>query len=695
MTTKRRGLALFGAFALIVSACGGGTPSASTAPSASSGGGSTAPSASGASTAPSASGSATTGGGGTFSFVVDSEPSTLATESDDLPTSWIEQFLYTTLYQPNYKLEYVPLAADGQPEISADGLTWTVKIKKGILFHDGTEMKADDVKFSYDLHLSKNCRGNPDVCSTWQDNVASIDKIDDYTIKIQLKQKFAPFLSSGLGATIIVPKKALEDSLARLQQSSSAVSAADAKALDDKVTGGTATEDANGKATPCADAKTAPDTCKYATYTAEMEALLQKAGVALTSKTKYNTGGTSGTDFDPEAYGQGLAKQVADLSAALGSSSIDQIAAAIRILDFGNHPIGSGPMKFVAYNAGQNIELARWEKYYGGGTSVDANKIPEKAFAIVIRDSATATAALGNDEIQWQQKMESFDAYTQVKDNPKLQIAEYPDNGYYFIAFNVRPGHIYSDKNLRTAFGMCIDHDKTVEVATSGNGVPVYANTPPFSWAFNPDTPKYTLDPAKATQLIESSGWKKGDDGIYAKDGKRLSSTLFVRTGRPQRIAFAQLAADQLKQNCGIEVKPQEADLNTVLVPKVINFPNDFETYLGGWSTSLDPDDYSIFHSSQIPTKDKPVANDYPGWKNPEADKLLADGRTTLDQAGRKAIYAQFQTLIHEDAPYYFLWADKAHTGLAKAVQSQNQPFDLTSVGINYYNVDAWTITSQ
>ena len=90
-----------------------------------------------------------------FSFVVDSEPTTLAGAPDDLPTSWIVGLIYSTLYQPNYKLEYVPLVADGAPVTSADGLTWTVKIKSGIKFHDGSDLTSADVKFSFDLLHSR------------------------------------------------------------------------------------------------------------------------------------------------------------------------------------------------------------------------------------------------------------------------------------------------------------------------------------------------------------------------------------------------------------------------------------------------------------------------------------------------------------------------------------------------------------
>ena len=61
----------------------------------------------------------------------------------------------------------------------------------------------------------------------------------------------------------------------------------------------------------------------------------------------------------------------------------------------------------------------------------------------------------------------------------------------------------------------------------------------------------------------------------------------------------------------------QEGDLNTVLIPKVLDYPNDFDTYLGGWSTALDPDDYSIFHSSEIPTKELPRRTTSPAGRTP------------------------------------------------------------------------------
>jgi len=663
MSLRRRSLGLLGALAIGVAACGGSaspTPAPSTAP--------------GASAAPSASAAATSGD---FKFALDGEPTYFSYAYTDLPTSWIVSLLYNGLYTVNDKLETVPDLAADYADTSEDGLTWTLKLRPGIKFHDGTDLKASDVVFSYKLGMSKNCTYIPDGCSSIQDNIASVTAVDDSTITFVLKQKFAPFAVTGL-SVVVVPEKAVRDSFSRLQASTGAVDPAEVKALTDKID--KAVND------PGCAVEAPPESCSFATYVPEMEPLLTKAGIQLPNKAQFDDG-TGATDM--AAYGSALFDQLRDLNTTLTATDIDQIAAAFRILDFQRAPIGTGPYKLVKYTTAQSVELGRFDDYFGGSESVKVG--PAKVYIPIIKDAAAASAALQKGDINWQTEVTS-DALAALKADPNLQIAEYADFGYYFISFNLREGRLYSDLALRQAFSMCIDHDATVTAATESNGVPVYANTPPASWAFNPDVPKYTLDVAGAKALIEKSGWTLGSDGIYAKGDKRLSSEMYVRAGRPQRIAFGQLASDQLKK-CGIELKVKEGDFATVLLP-LLSYPNDFDTYLGGWSTSVDPDDYSIFHSSKCVTKEFPDANNFPCWQNPEGDKLLEDGRTTLDQAARKDIYAKFQVLIHNDLPYYFLWSDLGHAGITKTVTSTTSGIDLASP-LYYWNRDSWVVAAQ
>ena len=689
MTLRRRYLGLIGAFAIVVSACGSSsaTPAASTTPSTAA---STAPStAASASAAPSTAPS-TAPASADMKFVLDAEPTYFSLAYTDLPTSYVVGQIYTGLYRVNNKLAVIPDMATDLPQVSDDGLTWTVKIKSGIKWQDGTDFTSADVKFTFDLAASKNCTFIPSFCSDIQTNVASVAAPDASTVVFTLKAKFAPFLVTDL-PTPIMPQKAVMDSFGRFQTGSAKVDAAAVKALFDKITAATSDKGCTPTAVDPATPPPPPASCDFATYVTDLETILTGAGVALTGpldKTQFKKDDGS---TDDTAYGQALFGGLTDLNTTLQSQQNDQVAASFRLLDFQQKPVGTGPYVFAKYDSGQAVQLTANPSYYGGPVA------PANFYFQIIKDATSGAQALKKGEVNWLYSVVS-DSLSELQSDPNIQMANYADFGYYFIAFNMRPGKLYSDANLRQAFTMCIDHDATVNKATDGNGVPVYANVPPASWAFDPNVPKYTLDVAKAKSLIESSGWKLGADGIYAKGSQRLSTTLYVRAGKPQRLSFAQLAADQLK-SCGIEVKVAPSDFSTVLLP-LLSYPNKFDTYLGGWNTALDPDDSSIFGCSEIVTKDKPDANNFVGWCNKDADALLTSGRQTTDQAARKDIYSKFQTMVHNDVPYYFLWADQGHAAMSKTITGGTNTIvtdgtiDLTSP-LYYWNSDTWKAAAQ
>ena len=226
-------------------------------------------------------------------------------------------------------------------------------------------MTADDVKFTYDLLGSPNCRVNPDVCSSIADNVASTEVVDPLTVKFMLKQKYAPFIveRSRCAAASSRRRRSRHRSPASRRQPA-ASTPADVAALVKKVEDATSAEN---PACVVAEGATAPESCLFATYTAEIEAMLAYAGVELANKAGFNTGGESGTEFDPEAYAQGIFAQLQDLDKALGASSIDAIAQAQKIIDFGKNPIGIGPAEVRQVQrrperrAGTLRRLLRWD----------------------------------------------------------------------------------------------------------------------------------------------------------------------------------------------------------------------------------------------------------------------------------------------------------------------------------------------
>ena len=101
-------------------------------------------------------------------------------------------------------------------------------------------------------------------------------------------------------------------------------------------------------------------------------------------------------------------------------------------------------------------------------------------------------------------------------------------------------------------------------------------------------------------------------------------------------------------KNVGIKTKIQETD----------TVPTSFQIFLGDFNLSLDPDQYTLWHTDQ--------ANNITRYKNLRIDKLLEDGRETVNITKRKQIYDDFQKYLTDDAPASFLYFPYEYTVVRK-----------------------------
>jgi peptide/nickel transport system substrate-binding protein len=97
--------------------------------------------------------------------------------------------VYDVLYAPNSKWEYKPQMVDSH-QVSADGLTWTFKLRPGITFHDGSPVQAKDVVASMSRWAAKNTLGRTMVTRIAETKATGAD-----TFEIKLKSPFAPMLN--------------------------------------------------------------------------------------------------------------------------------------------------------------------------------------------------------------------------------------------------------------------------------------------------------------------------------------------------------------------------------------------------------------------------------------------------------------------------------------------------------------------
>jgi ABC-type transport system substrate-binding protein len=635
--------------ALIAAACGGATPSAQPSGSA--------PAASGdATAAPSASASADQ----ELIMAMDGDVSGgLSNAADNVPTAEAAQFLYNGIYEYDESLTPVPSLAEDLATISEDGLTWTVKLREGIKFHDGTDLTADDVVQTYQIAQSTNCRYNPSIClSTFLEKV---EAVDDLTVAFTLKQKLSTFATIYLPAILIESKDAIDASYAKYVEGASALTAAETKAFLDKV----AAEEATPTG-PAGDDGAA--TTNYAQFVAEGEALLTKANSELPDKAVYTTDGV----LDEGTYAQELVTRVKAIDANFTASAIDALAAAYPYLDFQRNPVGTGAFKFVEFKPGESIEYASNEDYFLGAPAI------KRLFIPIIKDDIAGGQALAAGQVDWKYSL-TGPTYQEIKDNPELKFVEYPDFGFFALYFNNREGALFADKNLRQAVSYCFDKEATADAATSGQGVAIYSEIPPASWAYPTEgLNTYPMDQAKAKELIEASGWTLGADGVYEKAGQKLSTTVAVRAERPDRSKWMQLVGDQVRQ-CGIDLQYKEIDfaaiLNMLDVYPHINAGapesgKPFDAYFGGFSTSLDPDPFSLYHSSQCSTAEQPATFNYECYQSDAADALIEEGLVEFDQAARAKIYQEYAVIQAEDLPVIYAWADIAREGLRTTVDT-------------------------
>src|SRR5687768_9148801 len=101
-------------------------------------------------------------------------------------TEVLTNHVFEGLYSLDEKYQPIPMLADGMPTVSKDGLTYTIKLRKGIKFHNGKEMTSDDVVASL-VRWSKRSTYGKSLFA----QVADFKALDKSTVELKLKEKSA------------------------------------------------------------------------------------------------------------------------------------------------------------------------------------------------------------------------------------------------------------------------------------------------------------------------------------------------------------------------------------------------------------------------------------------------------------------------------------------------------------------------
>jgi ABC-type transport system substrate-binding protein len=608
----------------------------------------------------------------TLTFVLEAEPSRFSPVAGDAPTQRVNELIYDALYRLDGQLRPVPDLAAALPAYDKAGTTWTVKLRPEVLFHDGSVLTSADVVATYRMAISPNCPF-ADLCPLVGATLSQVAAPDPATVTFTLRARSAPFLALVLARLPILPQAAVGASLQRWQDAAGTLEPDLVTALTERIAAATNDEDCIAEAPP-------PE-CDLAFYAADLEAMLRQAGVALPESARFPA---ANGEVDRSAYAAELLLMAQDLDAALRGKDIDRLAAAFPLLDFQRRPVGTGDYALRGYRPGQSVELER--------VTPDAGRagVPEAARGLIITDPAAAATALKTGDADWL-AVASPDEVPALESDPAVRVAGRPGAGYRGIVFNTRAGRPYAAAEARRAFAMCVDRERDVRAATSGRATVAPTPVAPGSWAWIAPVSAPRRSAAAARRSLQEAGWKLGADGIFVREGLRLSSELWVRPSRADQRAFAEAASQQLRA-CGIELQVRDLGFSGDQLLRQLEWPNDFDTYLLAQELGGDPhQDLARLHSRHITSEANPGDTNFGGWNDPRADQLIDAGATTLDPVERARIYAELQELIASEVPLYPCWYDVVYSGLSRRVSLPAGQPDLAQPGFDL-DPESWRL---
>jgi peptide/nickel transport system substrate-binding protein len=246
-----------------------------------------------------------------------------------------------------------------------------------------------------------------------------------------------------------------------------------------------------------------------------------------------------------------------------------------------------------------------------------------------------------------------------------------------------------TDPAVRQALSLLVDRASVHEqiYGRQGQATANYLNAPPrYSsrnnrWEFNPD---------KANQVLDAAGWKRGADGVRAKDGKRLRFLYQTSTNAPRQKNQAIVKQACAKAGIEIEIKSVVASVffssdpaNPDTYP---HFYADLQMYTT--STGVDPLwGMRSFTSQEIASKEnKWSGRNVTRWRNEEYDRLWNAAETEMDPVKRAAQFIRMNDLvIQNNVVIPVLWRN----GVAVA-GARVRGLDLSGWDTNVWRLPYW-----
>ncbi|MBS1823464.1 MAG: ABC transporter substrate-binding protein [Acidobacteria bacterium] len=306
--------------------------------------------------------------------------------------------------------------------------------------------------------------------------------------------------------------------------------------------------------------------------------------------------------------------------------------------DFGLHPIGTGPFRFVSAVQDKEVIVARNDRYWAGPPKINGVRFT------VVPDTITSALELRKGSADLASNVLTFDMLHTLAEAPNVKIESSPSSVVVYSNFNVNDPAL-RDRRVRQAIACAMDRQAIVDAIWRGQAVLANTLLPQGHWAAASDTEmaQYPHDVARAGRLLDEAGFHPGADGI------RLRLTLKTSTDESTRLMAAVL--QQQLRAAGIRLDIRSTEFGT--------FYSDvthgaFQMYALRWiGSNEDPD---IFRYTYGTSSFPPKGANRGRYSNPRVDALLTAAASETDQSKRREDYIEIQKILAVDLPGIPLW---------------------------------------
>ncbi|MFO1163203.1 MAG: peptide ABC transporter substrate-binding protein [Reyranellaceae bacterium] len=328
-------------------------------------------------------------------------------------------------------------------------------------------------------------------------------------------------------------------------------------------------------------------------------------------------------------------------------------------------PVGTGPYMFKDFKPGDMVSGVLNPNYHmpnrpyfdgfemkGGGDAVSA---------------ARAVLQTGEFDFAWNMQVED-EILQRLEKGGKGKVSISPGGNIEHIQLNttdpwtevdgerssLKTKHpTLSDPAVRQALSVLVDKDSVEKFiyGRTGNATANFVNNPE---KFRSKTTKYEFNVEKANDILEKAGWKKGSDGVRAKDGKKLKFVYQTSINQPRQ--KTQAIVKQACQKAGIDIEVKAVTASVFFSSDVANpdtYPH-FYTDLQMYTTTMTQPDPEVFMLQFVSAEAATKENKWQGrnitrWRNQDYDGIFKAAQIEVDPIKRAAMFIKLNDMVVND----------------------------------------------